>query len=316
MPSKQMKAVLIHSYGDPDVLIYEDTVRPQIQPDDVLIRVHAASVNRIDAVVRAGYVTGWFKHSLPLILGWDVSGTIKEVGSDVPRFEVGDAVFARTDINRNGTYAEYVAVRASEVAYKPQSLQHTHAAAVPHAALTAWQALFDAAHLAAGQTVLIHGAAGGVGHFAVQLAKWKGAHVIATASGRNIDFLHQLGVHHAIDYTATKFEEEVRDADVVLDTIGGDTQSRSWATLKRGSTLVSIVQPPSEDMANAHGVRHQLVASQPNAAELTEIAQLIDAGQIKPVVSTILPLQAAKQAHILISSERTRGKIVLQVVDT
>jgi NADPH:quinone reductase-like Zn-dependent oxidoreductase len=190
-----------------------------------------------------------------------------------------------------------------------------HAAAIPFAALCAWRSLIDAGGVGRGQSVLIHGAAGGVGTFAVQLAKWRGAQVIGSASGRNLDFLRQLGVDEAIDYTTTRFEDTVRDVDVVLDTVGADTQERSWGVLKPGGILVSLVQAPAEETAERYGVRSAFVSVDPDAKILTEIASLVDAGQIKPVVSTILPLQEARQAHALIESRRTRGKIVLQVRD-
>jgi NADPH:quinone reductase-like Zn-dependent oxidoreductase len=239
-----MKAVRIHTYGGRDVLTYEDAPCPAVGEDDVVIRVHAAAVNPIDWVVRAGYVVAWFNHTLPLILGWDVSGVIEATGSGVTSFAVGDAVFARTDLNRNGAYAEYIAVRASEVVSKPHSLDHVEAAAVPHAALAAWKSLIDTAGLTSGQSVLIHRAAGGVGTFAVQLAKWRGAHVIGTASARNLDLLRQLGVDEAIDYNVTRFEDVVDNVDVVFDTMGGDVQERCWPVLKPGGMLVSIFEPP------------------------------------------------------------------------
>jgi NADPH:quinone reductase-like Zn-dependent oxidoreductase len=307
-----MKAMRIYAYGGPEVLTYEDVPRPEPGADDVLIRVHAASVNRVDVAIRAGYMAAWFNYTLPVILGCDVSGTVEAVGSNVTSVAVGTPVYARTALDRDGTYAEYVAMPAAVVAHKPQSLDHIHAAAVPHAALTAWQSLFDMANLASGQAVLIHGTAGGVGHFAVQLAKWRGAQVIGTASGDNLDFLRQLGADQVIDYTATQFEQAAQGVDVVLDTIGGDTQQRSWGTLKRGGMLVSLVQPPSEELANAHGVQHRMMGAQANAGQLAEIAGLIDTGQIKPFVSTILSLQEVAQAHTLIAGGHTRGKIVLQ----
>jgi NADPH:quinone reductase-like Zn-dependent oxidoreductase len=281
----------------------------------VLIRVHAASINRIDPVVREGYMTAWFNHTLPLTLGCDVSGTVAAVGALVTNVSVGDAVYARTDVARNGSYAEYVAVRGADVAPKPASLDHVQAAAVPHAALTAWQALLEAAELKAGQTVLLHAAAGGVGHFAVQLAKWRGAHVIGTASGNNLDFLRELGVDTAIDYTTTKFEDIAHDVDVVLDTIGAETQQRSWQTLRRGGMLTSLVDFPSQEVAEGRGVRQRMIGTQANSEQLAEIGRLIDAGHVRPTVSHVLPLDRVPEAHGLIETKRTRGKIVLRVAD-
>ena len=310
-----MKAVRIHTYGGRDVLIYEDAPCPAVGEDDVVIRVHAAAVNPIDWVVRAGYVVGWFNHTLPLIPGWDVSGVIEATGSGVTNFAAGDEVFARTDLNRNGAYAQYMAVRASEVVPKPPSLDHIQAAAVPHAALAAWKTLIDTAGLTGGQSVLIHRAAGGVGSFAVQLAKWRGAHVIGTASAQNLDFLRQLGVDEAIDYNVTRFEDVVDSVDVVLDTMGGDIQARCWPVLKPGGMLVSLNEPPSAETAAAHGVQQSFVTVDPDARALQEIAALVEAGHIKPVVSTVLPLQEVQQAHALSESMHARGKIVLQVMD-
>jgi NADPH:quinone reductase-like Zn-dependent oxidoreductase len=204
-------------------------------------------------------------------------------------------------------------VKESEVVLKPKSVDHVQAAAISLAALTAWQAMFDTTGLSAGQKVLIHGAAGGVGSFAVQLAKWKGAHVIGTASGRNQSFLRELGVDEPIDYEKTLFEDVVHDVDVVLDTIGGDTQKRSWKVLKNGGILVSIISPPSAEEAAKHGVRQGYVFVQPNASQLAEIAKLVDSGRLKPVVETVLPLAEARRAQEQSETGHTRGKIVLKV---
>jgi NADPH:quinone reductase-like Zn-dependent oxidoreductase len=309
-----MKAVRIHSYGGTDVLTYEDAPRPIAGDGEVLIRVHATTVNPFDCAVRAGYLGAYFNYTLPLVLGTDVSGIIEEVGPGVTDFAQGDTVYARGGVTRDGTNAEYAVVPASDVAAKPRTLDHIHSAAIPHVILTAWQALIEVANLAEGQTVLIHAAAGGVGHVAVQLAQLRGAKVIGTASV-NIDLLRELGVDQAIDYSTTRFENVVSDVDVVLDTVGGDTQERSWSVIKPGGILISTVQPPSEEIAAAHAVRqHFIVSSPPIGKVLTEIATMVDAGQIKPVVSTILPLQNIRKAHEMIEGKHTRGKIVLQVV--
>jgi len=308
-----MKAVRIHAYGGDDVLLYEDAPRPEPAQGEVLIRVVATSVNPFDCAVHAGYMSGYFNYTLPLIPGTDVSGVIEEVGPGVSGFAPGDEVYARAGVTRDGAYAEYVVAPVSDVAPKPKSLDHVHAAALPHASLTAWQALIELAGLKKGQTVLIHGAAGGVGHIAVQLAKLRGAKVIGTASV-NLPFLRELGVDQAIDYAAGPFDKNVKDVDVVLDTVGGDTQERSWAVLKPGGMLVSTVQPPSEETAAAHGVRQAMVASSPPIGKfLTELAGLVASGQVKPHVSAVLPLRETRRAHQLIEGKHTRGKIVLQV---
>ena len=272
-------------------------------------------MNAIDWKIRAGYLKDVFPVPLPFIPGWDVSGVVEGVGSGVTKFKKGDEVYARPDVARSGkgTYAEYVVVKETEAALKPKSIDHVHAAAIPVVALTAWQALFDTAALSKGQRILIHGAAGGVGSFAVQLAKWKGAHVIGTASTRNQPFLRQLGVDEPIDYETTRFEDVIHDVDVVLDPIGGDTQNRSWKVLKKGGILVSIVAPPSADEAAKHGVRSAFFSARPSSLQLFEIAKLVDAGKLKPVVETVLPLSDARRAHELNETGHARGKTVLKV---
>lgn len=252
-------------------------------------------------------------YRFPLVLGWDVSGVVEAVGTGKKNYRAGDSVYAYVDLGRGGGYAEYIVAKEREISLKPKSLSHTEAAALPLAALTAWQALFDYAQLSAGQTVLIHGAAGGVGTFAVQLARWKGARVIGTASARNHEFLRKLGADQVIDYNTTKFEEVVKDVDVVFDMIGGDTQERSWAVLKKGGMLVSIVQPPSAQRAAEFGVRRADLLVEPNAAQLAQLTALIEAGRLKPVVQTVLPLTEVRKAHEMSESGHTRGKIVLQV---
>jgi NADPH:quinone reductase-like Zn-dependent oxidoreductase len=309
-----MKAIRIHEYGGPEALQYEDAPRPTPASGDVLIRVHATSVNPVDIAIRNGFFKERMKYKLPMIPGWDVSGVIESVTSGSTRLKAGDEVYSRPDLARDGAYAEYVAVRESEVALKPKSIDHAYAAAIPLTGLTAWQALFDAGHLSAGQSVLIHGAAGGVGHFAVQFAKVKGARVIATASSRNHDFLRSLGSDELIDYNSTKFEDVVHDVDVVLDTITGETQDRSWQVIKKGGIYVSILQPPNQEKAAAHGVRSAHVFVQPNVDELNEIARLVDSGKVKPHIDKVFPLAQAAAAQQAVATHHTRGKIVIQVV--
>jgi NADPH:quinone reductase-like Zn-dependent oxidoreductase len=315
--SQTMRAIRIHSYGGPEVLQYEDAPRPKVAAaTEVLIRVHAAGVNPIDWKVREGHMKDFWPHKFPLILGWDLSGVVEAVGpgpAAAGRFKIGDEVYSVPDSTRDGAYAEYVVVRESEVALKPKSLHHVRAAAVPLAAVTAWQALFDAGQLKRGQRVLIHGGSGGVGHVAVQLAKWKGAHVLATASTKNQELLRELGVDEPIDYTQQRFENVARDVDLVLDLIGGETQERSWSVLKKGGVLLSLVQPPSVEKAKALGVRAAFVAGHPSGAQLTEIAKIIDSGQLAPVIDRILPLSEVRRAHELSQSGHTHGKIVLRI---
>src|SRR2546429_1503822 len=312
---ENMKAVRVHNYGGPEVLQFEDAPRPTPGSGELLIRVHAASVNPIDWKVRAGYMKDYIPLPLPFIPGWDVSGLVEALGHGVTKFKKGDEGYARPDVTAHGygAYAEYVVVKETETALKPKSIDHVHAAAIPVGAVTAWRALFDTAGLKKDQKVLIHGAAGGVGSFAVQLAKWKGAHVIGTASGANQVFLRELGVDEPIDYEKTRFEDVVHDVDVVLDTLGGETQNRSWKVLKKGGILVSIVAPPSADEAAKHSVRSAFFSAQPSSAQLAEIAKLVDAGKLKSVVETVLPLSDARRAHELNETGHARGKTVLKV---
>ena len=313
---KLMKAVRIHHYGGPEVLQYEDVPSPKPAPGEVLIRVYAAGVNPADWKVRAGHLRQLVQNKFPLILGWDLSGVIEEVGpgpAAAGQFKKGDEVFSKPDMSRDGAYAEYIVVRATEIALKPKSLHHVYAAAVPLAGLAAWQALFDVAQLKREQRVLIHGGSGGVGHFAVQLAKWKGAYVIATASTKNQELLRKIGIDQPIDYTTQTFEQVAKNVDVVLDTIGGDTQERSWKVLKKGGLLASIVQLPDAAKAKECGVRSAFVRSHPNGDELAKIAALIDSGNLKVVLDRILPLSEARRAHELSQSRHARGKIVLRV---
>jgi NADPH:quinone reductase-like Zn-dependent oxidoreductase len=303
-----MKAVQIHAYGGPEVLQYEDVPQPQPKANEILVRVHAAGVNPIDWKIREGYLSA----TLPMIMGIDFSGVVDSVGSAVTKYRSGDAVFGQV-ADESGSYAEYALTMEAFVARKPDGLDHLRAAALPVAGLVAWQALFDTANLTAGQTVLIHAAAGGVGGFAVQFAKWKGARVIGTASADHAGQVRQLGADEVIDYRKTKFEEVARDVDVVLDTVGGETQERSWKVLKRGGVLVSLVQPPPAEKATAHGVRGFFVRQKANGDQLATIADLAAKGKVKVNVETVLPLQEARKAQELSKTGHSGGKIVLQL---
>ena len=315
-----MNAVRIHEYGGHEVLKYEEAPCPEVGEDEVLIRVIATTVNPFDWAARSGYLTSFYTYTFPHILGLDVAGVVEAVGSNVQGFSAGDAVYARAHPAKNGAYAGYIAVPASAAALKPDSLDFIQAAAVPHSAFSAWYALLDVAGLKAAQTVLIHAAAGGVGTFAVQLAKYHGARVIGTCSANNLDFLSDLGADEVIDYNDTRFEDVAQDVDVVLDLVGdmGDnTQTRSWGVLKPGGMLASLVQFPSPEAAAEHGVRSSFVnADACNGKYLTEIGALIDAGHLHPVVSTVLPLTEISQAHAQSESRHVRGKLVLQVGDS
>jgi NADPH:quinone reductase-like Zn-dependent oxidoreductase len=316
-----MKAVRLHEYGGPEALKYEEVPRPLAWNDEVLVRVHGSGVNPFDAKVRAGHMRGMLEHTLPLILGWDFSGVIEEVGSEVTSFKVGDAVYGRPDTQRNGTYAEYVAVRATEIAQKPRNIDHVHAAAVPLAALTAFQALFgtDAREpsidLSRGQRILIHGASGGVGSFAVQLARWRGARVIATSSKEHMGFVRELGAEEVVDYQAQNFEAVVEDVDAVLDLVGGDVTKRSIQVLRPGGVLASTLGGLSEEEANEHGIRSVSVLTRTSSTELAAIGSLIEENVIKVSVSQIFSLEEAQKAHEAIEAGHTRGKIALRIAN-
>lgn len=307
----QMYAVRLHRYGAADELIYEATQRPEAQAGEALVRVRAIGVNPVDWKTRQGrYDTGPIE--TPLILGWDIAGVIEATGTGVDQFTPGDDVFGMVRFPEFGdAYADYVAAPVSDLAKKPATLSCVEAAAVPLVALTAWQALFEAAQLQPGQTILIHAAAGGVGHIAVQLAKWKGARVIGVASAPNAEFLRSLGVDQVIDYTHERFEDVAPEVDIVLDTIGGATQERSFAALKPGGILVSITDTPDATLAQRYGVRSARILVHTSSAQLAEIAHLFESGKLRVEVARAFPLVEAAEAHRLSEAGHTRGKIVL-----
>jgi NADPH:quinone reductase-like Zn-dependent oxidoreductase len=311
-----MKAIRIHGRGGPEHLVYEDVPQPHPDPGEVLVRVYATGVIATELKWDETYQTpAGDPRALP-IPGRDLSGVVEEVGPGVTTLVKGSEVYAMIGYGRDGAEAEFTLALPDELVPKPRTLDFVQAAAVPLTALTAWQAFFDHASLVAGQTVLIHGAAGGVGVFAVQLARWAGAQVIATASARNRDFLRELGANEIIDYTTTRFEEVVHDVDLVFDLVGGDTLVRSWQVVKPGGVLVSVVSPrPSFAEAKAHGVRPVWFIVEPNREQLIQIGALIDAGRIRPIIETVLPLSQARQAYEQGARGHTRGKIVLRVVD-
>lgn len=304
-----MKAIVMNSFGGPDVLHAEERPRPVPQAGEVLIRVSAASVNPVDYKIRSGNYRKTVTE-LPAVPGRDVSGIVAALGAGVTGLNIGDEVYAFLAAHSGG-YADYAIGDADEVALKPRTLDHLHAAAVPLAAVTAWQALFDHGHLKAGQRVLIHGAAGGVGHFAVQFAKAKGGIVFATASGRDISVLQQLGADQVIDHRAKSFEHEVREIDLVVDLVGGDTQRRSWQVIKPGGALVSTLEPPSAEEAARRQARGEVFMASPTRATLTEIANLIDAGKVRVIIQKTYRLEDAAQAQDELEHEHSAGKRVL-----
>ncbi len=310
-----MKAVVIHEYGGPEVLKYEDVPRPEPKEDQILVRVIAAGVNPVDEAGRSERSAKFFGITLPFIPGYDIAGIVEKTGGKITKFKTADSVYAYLSLTKGGGCAEYAAASEAEAAAKPKSISFVEAAGVPVVALTAWQALIDTAKLSAGQTVLIHGGSGGVGTFAIQIAKARGAKVIATASTANQDFLKQLGADLAIDYTKTKFEDVAKNVDVVLDSVGKDTLARSYGVVKKGGFIVTLVARIDQAELDKHGIRGASLGVEPDSNELTEIGKLIDEKKIKMIVSQAFPLSEAIKAQEQIATGHTRGKIVLKVAD-
>ncbi len=302
-----MKAIFATHPGGPEVLREFEVPVPDIGDDEVLLRIHAAGVNPVDYKIRSN----GYNLRFPLILGYDVAGTVVRVGRSVRDFRDGDEVFAMLGHGRLGGYAEFVAAKAAQLAPKPGNVSFQVAAAIPVAGLTAWTALFVEANVAAGQRVLVHAAAGGVGAFTVQLAKWAGAYVIGTASGSNTDYLRSLGVDQVIDYGQQPFESLAREVDVVIDNVGGETLRRSYQTLKQNGVLVSVVDPVDERLLKRYGIRGSFFGTQVNAAHLSRLGELVSAGKVAVHLDRQLPLSEAAAAHVRLESRRTRGKVVL-----
>ncbi len=292
-----MKAVVVHEYGGPKVLKYEDVPRPEPKENQILVRVMAAGVNPVDGMIRSGMFAKYEKDVFPMIPGADIAGVVEKAGSKITKFKAGDPVYAYVSLKNGGGYAEYAVATESEASQKPKLLTYVEAAAVPVVALTAWQALIDTAKLSAGQTVLIHGGSGGVGSFAIQIAKAHGAKVIATASTANQDLLKQLGADVAIDYTKTKFE------------------ARSYGVVKKGGFIVTIVGRIDQAELEKHGIRGASLSVKPDSGELAEIGKLIDENKIRVIVSQTLPLFDAIKAQEQVATGHTRGKIVLKIAD-
>ena len=305
--SATMKAVVAHEFGGPEVLKYEDAPRPQPKENEVLVRVMAAGVNPVDTYVRNGK---FGTPTLPVIPGRDIAGIVEELGPGATKFKKRDAVYGNVN---NGGYAEYAVAAEKNIALKPRTLDFIQAAAVPVAARTAWNALVETAHLSAGQTALIQGGSGGVGSFAIQLAKLRGAKVYATASTANQDLLKELGADVAIDYTKQKFEDVAKDVDVVLEAASRENLDRDYSVVKKGGVLVSIVGPADAAKVQQFSIQAPPLASSPSA--LTDLAQLFDAKKLKVVVTQTLPLSEARKAHEQVGTHHTRGKIVLKVAD-
>ncbi|MDY0943770.1 NADP-dependent oxidoreductase [Priestia megaterium] len=336
MSTNTMKAIRLHEFGGPEVLRYEEVPLPELKPGEVLVRVHAVGINPPDWYLREGYKDlppEWQPAvSFPFILGSDMSGVVEAVATDVQGFSIGDEVFGMVrfpSMGESAAYAEYVAAPASDLALKPAGIDHVHAAGAPMAGLTGWQFLIELGHNEAnpfqpkshrplplnGKTVLVNGAAGGVGHLAVQLAKWKGAHVIAVASGKHESFLRELGADEFIDYTKSTPEDIAHDVDLVLDTLGGPTTGRFLRTLKRGGALfpVFIGFSDAEEAAKL-GVTVSMTQVRSNGPQLVELGRLLDAGMVRVAIDSTFPLADARKAHERAARGHIQGKIVLTVV--
>jgi NADPH:quinone reductase-like Zn-dependent oxidoreductase len=307
-----MKAVVANEFGGPEVLKYQDAPKPEAKNDEILVRVIAAAVNPVDTYVRQGK---FLKSSGPIIIGYDIAGIVERTGPEARRFKPGDQVYCYLSVMRGGGYAEYAVAKESEAALKPENINFVEAAAVPLAATTAWQALIDSAKIDKGQRVLIHGGSGGVGSFAIQIAKARGAKVIATASTVHQQLLKQLGVDQAIDYTTTKFEDVVKDVDVVLNCVRADALGRSYGVVKKGGVIVSITDEPDQTECAKHGITCSRMGAHPDSKVLEELTKLIESRKMKPIVSQTFPLAEASKAHQQVETHHTLGKIVLKVAE-
>jgi len=310
----QMKAARIHQYGGPIEIKLETIAIPEPEEGEVLVKIFAAGVNPLDWKICEGYLAELIPHTLPLTLGWDFSGEIVSLGKNVNKWAISDAVYARPEFSKNGTYAEYIVVSEDEIASKPKTLSWQESAAVPLVTLTAWQALKDISAVKQGDRVLIHAGAGGVGIAAIQLAKQAGATVYTTSSSKNMAFLKELGADEVIDYTQEDFSK-LENLDIVFDTMGGVVLEKSWRTLKKGASLVSVAEVPSEELAAKYEVSASFCFVQANPEQLSKIANLIDSGKLKVEIDSIFQLEDIAKAHEKSESGHTRGKIVIQMQD-
>jgi alcohol dehydrogenase len=334
-----MRAAFIRRYGGPEVVEIGEQPEPPLEADDLRVAVHAASVNPIDFKTRAGAIKRLLPYRFPLVLGSDLSGVVTDVGAQVTRFRPGDAVFARLDKDRIGSFAEFALVRESAAALKPKNLDHVQAASLPLVGLTSWQAMLDVARLERGQKVLIHAGSGGIGTFAIQLAHHLGATVATTASARNLELVKRLGADLVVDYKTQRFEDVCRDQDMVFDTQGGATQERSFACLRRGGVMVSIAGSPDAKfarerglgplvvavlawkmrrttrLARERGVRFEYLFMSPSGEQLSKIAELVERAVIRPVVDRVFPLADANEALAYSESGRATGKVIVRIAD-
>jgi NADPH:quinone reductase-like Zn-dependent oxidoreductase len=310
MANTEMQAVRAHDYGSPDVLKLEQAPVPEPGANQVLIRLRAAGVNPVDWKTRSGMYKQFWPLQFPWTPGIDGAGTIEAVGANVDQFEKGQAVFGIV----TGAYAEYALAQAGDLQPKLENISFEEAASIPVGALTAWAAVIETASVQPGQRVLVHGGAGGVGLYAVQLARWKGAHVTATASARNLDFVRSLGAENVIDYSAARFEDVVKDLDAVIDTVGGDLPERSLKVIRPGGVFVTVAARLAEDAGKAQNIR-AVSSGRASSDHLKEISDLIKSGQLKPVVGTLFPLGEARKAQDLSQAGHGRGRIILEIGD-
>ena len=315
-----MKAIAIRDFGGRDKLEQMDLPVPEVGNEEVLVRVKGAGVNPVDWKIREGWLKELFPYRFPLIPGWDAAGIVERIGPGVTRFRIGDEIFAycRKPVVQGGAYAEYITLTEEHLAFKPRNTPFTEAAGIPLTALTAYQALVDAARIKPGERVLIHAAAGGVGGFGVQIAKDRGALVWGTAGSRNGDYVRSLGAERVIDYTREDFRKVVRSAypdgvDVVFDCVGGDVLRESVEIVRKGGRLISIVDNLDDGGPGRADISFEFVFVAPNSTELSELGQMVEEGRLRVHLQEVLPLEAAAKAHELSESRHTRGKIVLVV---
>lgn len=308
-----MKAARIHSYGSPEVLIIDEVAIPSISTDEVLVKIIASSINPLDWLLRSGELKDLIPISFPHTLGWDFAGIVEQVGADVTEYSIGDAVFSRPEVSRNGSHAEYIAVPAKDIARKPRTVSFAAAASLPIASITAWQALFDKGELKSGQKVLIHGGAGSLGVIAVQLAKSQGAYVITTAATVDHGLVKSLGADEVIDFRSINFKDVVSDVDVVLDTIGRQVQIDSYSVLKENGILVAVNTYPDVELAKSYGVQARFLSIKPDGEHLNKIASLVESGQLRPIVGHEYAFEDIEQAYKLSENGLARGKIILHI---
>ena len=306
-----MKAAVFHEYGGPVEIA--EVARPKLQDSNVLVEVHAASLNPIDNILRAGFLRQMLELTFPHVKGYDVSGTVVEIGNNVKNVKIGDEVFARPNQMDAGSIAEFARIQEDELAIKPSNLTHEQAASVPLAGLTAWQALVTKGKIKEGNKVLIHAGSGGVGTLAIQIAKHFGAFVATTTSGKNVALVKELGADLVIDYTTQNFEDELSNCDLVIDTIGGETLARSFKVLKKGGKMVSIKSQDNDNLAQKHNVHFEWFFMSPDGKMLSELAGLISQGAIKTVIDSVFHMDQAAEAFDRLATGRAKGKIIIAV---